>query len=156
DRLFGKKLASPAVGFFNVIVGGQAAADGKAKSVSGITAHGNTLRITLTAPVGSFLKRMTVPWTCPVPLGSPATPSEKGALLVSGPYVVSQYVPDRTLVLTRNPAFDAAQLGRRGHFETITIDIGVDASQAELQIKAGQLDGYLDRLPAASVTQDLR
>jgi len=40
--------------------------------------------------------------------------------------------------------------------QTITIDVGVDASQAELQIKAGQLDGYLDRLPAASVNQDLR
>lgn len=156
DRLFGKKLASPAVGFFNVIQGAQAVADGKAKSVSGITAKGNTLTIRLTAPVGSFEKRMTVPWTCPVPPGSPAGATENGSLLVSGPYVVSKYVPSRTLVLTRNPAYNAKQLGNRGHFDTITIDIGVDASQAELQIKAGQLDGYLDRLPAASVNQDLQ
>jgi peptide/nickel transport system substrate-binding protein len=156
DRLFGKKLASPAVGFFNVIKGAQAVADGKASSVSGITASGNTLRITLTGPVGSFLKRMTVPWTCPVPKGSPAAATENGSLLVSGPYVVSKYTPDRTLVLTRNPNYNAKQLGDRGHFDTITIDIGVDASQAELQIKAGQLDGYLDRLPAASVNQDLQ
>jgi peptide/nickel transport system substrate-binding protein len=155
DRLFGKKLASPAVGFFNVITGSQAVADGKAKSISGITAKGNTLTINLTAPVGSFLKRMTVPWTCPVPVGSPAGPTENGSLLVSGPYVVSKYVPDRTLVLSRNKAFNAKELGVRGHFQTIAFDIGVDASQAELQIKAGQLDGYLDRLPAASVNQDL-
>jgi peptide/nickel transport system substrate-binding protein len=155
DRLFGKKLASPAVGFFNVIAGGQAVADGKAKSVSGITASGNTLKITLTQPVGSFLKRMTVPWTCPVPTGSPAGATENGSLLVSGPYLVSKYVPDRTLVLARNPAYDSKALGARGHFETITFDIGVDASQAELQIKAGQLDGYLDRLPSATVNQDL-
>ena len=156
DRLFGKKLASPAVGFFSVIKGAQAVADGKAKSVSGITAKGSTLTINLTAPVGSFLKRMTVPWTCPVPTGSPAGAKENGSLLVSGPYVVSKYVPDRTLVLTRNPQYNAKQLGNRGHFDTITIDIGVDASQAELQIKAGQLDGYLDRLPSASVNQDLQ
>ena len=150
DRLFGKKLASPAVGFFNVIVGSQAVADGKATSVSGIKASGNTLTINLTQPVGSFLKRMTVPWTCPVPLGSPAGATENGSLLVSGPYVVSKYVTDRTLVLTKNPAYNAKELGQRGHFDTITFDIGVDASQAELQIKAGQLDGYLDRLPSAS------
>jgi peptide/nickel transport system substrate-binding protein len=155
DRLFGKKLASPAVGFFNVIAGSQAVADGKAKSISGITASGNTLKITLTQPVGSFLKRMTVPWTCPVPAGSPAGATENGSLLVSGPYLVSKYVPDRTLVLTKNPAFNTKELGARGHFDTITFDIGVDASQAELQIKAGQLDGYLDRLPSATVNQDL-
>lgn len=156
DRLFGKKLASPAVGFFNVITGSQAVADGKAKSISGITARGNTLTIHLDSPVGSFEKRMTVPWTCPVPLGSPAGAAEKGTLLVSGPYVVSKYVPDRTLVLTRNPVYNATELGNRGHFDTITIDIGVDPAQAELQIKAGQLDSFLDRLPAASVNQDLR
>ncbi len=155
DRLFGKKLASPAVGFFNVIAGSQAVADGKAKSVSGITAKGNTLTFHLTSPVGSFEKRMTVPWTCPVPTGSPAGAVENGSLLVSGPYVVSKYVPSRTLVLTKNPAYNAKELGDRGHFDTINIDIGVDASQAELQIKAGQLDSYLDRLPAASVNQDL-
>jgi peptide/nickel transport system substrate-binding protein len=155
DRLFGKKLASPAVGFFNVIKGSQAVADGKAKSVSGITAKGNTLTIQLTSPIGSFLKRMTVPWTCPVPTGSPAGPVENGSLLVDGPYVVSKYTPDRTLVLSRNPNYNKQQLGDRGHFDTITIDIGADPSQAELQIKAGQLDSFLDRLPAAAVTQDL-
>jgi len=155
DRLFAKKLASPAVGFFNVITGSQAVADGTAKSVSGIRAKGNTLTIHLTSPVGSFEKRMTVPWTCPIPIGSPAGGTENGSLLVSGPYVVSKYVPDRSLVLTRNPAYNAKQLGDRGDFDTINIDIGVDASQAELQIKAGQLDGYLDRLPAARVNQDL-
>src|SRR5262249_8316540 len=133
DRLFGKKLASPAVGFFNVIAGSQAVADGKAKSISGITARGNTLTIHLISPVGSCEKRMTVPWTCPVPVGSPAGAAEKGTLLVSGPYVVSKYVPNRTLVLTRNPAYNPKQLGNRGHFDTITIDIGVDPSQAELQ-----------------------
>jgi peptide/nickel transport system substrate-binding protein len=140
-RLNGKKLASPAVSFFSVI--------------KKITARGNTLTMQLSSPVGSFQKRMTVPWTCPVPPGSPAGPVENGSLLQSGPYLVSNYVPDRTLVLTRNPAYNAKQLGARGHFDTITIDIGVDASQAELQVKAGQLDGYLDRLPAASVNQDL-
>jgi peptide/nickel transport system substrate-binding protein len=140
-RLNGKKLASPAVGFFSVI--------------KSITAKGNTLTIQLTSPVGSFEKRMTVPWTCPVPIGSPVAATEDGSLLVSGPYVVSKYVPDRSLVLTKNPAYNSKELGDRGHFDTITIDVGVDASQAELQIKAGQLDGYLDRLPAASVNQDL-
>jgi peptide/nickel transport system substrate-binding protein len=141
-RLSGKKLASPAVGFFDVI--------------KQIKAKGNTLTITLRSPVGSFLKRMTVPWTCPVPPGSPAAAVENGSLLQSGPYIVSKYVPDRQLVLKRNPVYNAKQLGNRGHFDTITIDIGVDSSQAELQIKAGQLDGYLDRLPAAAVNQDLR
>jgi peptide/nickel transport system substrate-binding protein len=141
-RLFGKKLASPAVGFFDVI--------------KQITAKGNTLTMTLRSPVGSFLKRMTVPWTCPVPSGSAAGAVENGSLLQTGPYTVAKYVPDRQLVLKRNPAYNAKQLGNRGHFDTITIDIGVDAAQAELQIKAGQLDGYLDRLPAAAVNQDLR
>jgi len=141
ERLNGKKLASPAVGFFNVI--------------KSIKASGNTLTMNLTSPVGSFLKRMTVPWTCPVPLNASKNAVENGSLLLDGPYVVTKYVPDRSLVLTKNPAYNAKELGDRGHFDTINIDIGVDASQAELQIKAGQLDGYLDRLPAAAVNQDL-
>jgi len=80
-----------------------------------------------------------------------ATPSEKGALLVSGPYVVSKYVPDRTLVLTRNPAFNPG-CSASGSLADITIDVGVDASQ-QICRSGGPARRYLDRLPAASVNQ---
>ena len=80
-RMFSPKLASPGDLFFNVIKGAPAVISGKAKTVSGITTSGNTITFTLSSPVASFLYRMTLPFACPVPLGTPDKPFENGTLL---------------------------------------------------------------------------
>jgi peptide/nickel transport system substrate-binding protein len=142
ERMLSPKLASPGDGFFNNIVGAPAMIAGKAKSVSGIKATTNTVTFTLSQPVASFNYRMTLPFACPVPIGTPIKPLENGTALLSGPYVVKSYTPQRSLVLARNPHWNASQLGNRQVSNEITIQIGVDDSQAAQLIRAGQLATY--------------
>jgi peptide/nickel transport system substrate-binding protein len=142
DRMFSPKLASPGDGFFNMIVGAPAVIAGKATSVSGITDTNNTVTFKLTSPVASFLYRMTMPFTCPVPVGTPIKPLENGTALVTGPYIVKSYTPTRSIVLVRNPHWNSGELGNRQVSDQITIQLGVDDSQASPLIQSGQLATY--------------
>ena len=69
-------------------------------------------------------------------------PLENGTALMTGPYVVKSYTPQRSLVLARNPHWNAAELGKRQVADEIDIQIGVDDSQAAQLIRAGQLATY--------------
>jgi peptide/nickel transport system substrate-binding protein len=142
DRMFSPKLASPGDSFFNIIAGAPAVIAGKAKSVSGITDTTNTVTFKLSQPVASFLYRMTMPFTCPVPIGTAIKPLENGTALVTGPYMVKSYTPERSIVLVRNPNWNAAELGHRQVTDKITIQLGVDDSQASPLIQSGQLATY--------------
>jgi ABC-type transport system substrate-binding protein len=141
-RMLSPKLASPATSFFNVIAGAPAFIAGKAKSITGIKATTSTVTFTLSEPVASFVYRMTLPFACPVPIGTPVKPLENGTALLSGPYVVKSYTPERSIVLTRNPHWNASELGNRQFADTITIQLNVDDSQAAPLIRAGQLATY--------------
>ena len=113
ERLFAPELASPATGFFTDIVGAEEFAAGEADTISGITADGNKIIFELKSPVASFLNRMTMMFTVPVPKGTPPTPMENGELLVTGPYIVDSYAPQRELVLVRDPNYPSDVLGER-------------------------------------------
>jgi ABC-type transport system substrate-binding protein len=141
-RMFSPKLASPGDLFFNVIKGAPAAIAGKASTVSGIKATTNTVTFTLTQPTASFLYRMTLPFACPVPIGTPDKAIENGTALLSGPYYVKSYTPQQSIVLVRNPHWNAAELGNLQTSDQINLQIGVDASQAASLIRAGQLATY--------------
>jgi peptide/nickel transport system substrate-binding protein len=155
DRMLSPALASPGASFFGDIAGAQAVIKGKAKTVSGITAKGNTVVFKLARPVGSFLYRMTMPFTCPVPKGTPRKPIENGKALLTGPYIVKSYTPQRSLVLVRNPHFSAAALGRRGTADEIDLKIGVDPSQAGPLVRSGGIATFGGALAAADAQQAL-
>ncbi|MGI8571463.1 MAG: ABC transporter substrate-binding protein [Solirubrobacteraceae bacterium] len=142
DRMLSPGLASPATSFFGDIVGAPAVIAGKAKTLTGITATASTVTFTLDHPVASFLYRLTLPFSCPVPIGTPMKPIENGSALLSGPYVVKSYTPQRSIVLARNPHWNTAELGDRQTANQISIQIGVDANQAGPLIRAGQLATY--------------
>jgi ABC-type transport system substrate-binding protein len=141
-RMFSPKLASPGDLFFNVIKGAPAVIAGKATTVSGIKATANTITFTLSEPTASFLYRMTLPFACPVPLGTPDKALENGSALLSGPYYVKSYTPQQSIVLVRNPHWNAAELGNLQTSDQINLQIGVDASQAASLIRSGQLATY--------------
>lgn len=155
ERLFAPELASPATGFFTDIVGAEAFAAGDADTISGITVDANKVIFQLESPLASFLNRMTMMFTVPVPKGTPPTPMENGELLVTGPYVVESYVPQRELVLVRNPNYPSDVLGERGLVDRIVIQIGVDPAQAALMIRAGEIDSYLENLAPGDAAQAL-
>jgi peptide/nickel transport system substrate-binding protein len=155
-RMFSPKLASPGDLFFNVIKGAPAVIAGKAKTVSGIKVSGNTITFTLSSPVASFLYRMTLPFACPVPIGTADKALENGTALLSGPYYVKSYTPQRSLVLAKNPHWSAAELGNLQVSDEIDIQIGVDASQAASLIRAGQLATYAAPLSPTDALQALQ
>src|SRR5262249_11727793 len=94
---------------------------------------------------------------CPVPIGTPTKALENGTALLSGPYVVKSYTPQRSLVLTRNPHWNSSELGNRQVSNRINIHIGVDDSQAAQLIRANQLATYgapMAPTDALQATQD--
>ncbi len=155
-----ERMLAPAVDpgsgqYFYDVVGAQAYAGGKAKTISGITATADSVTFNLTAPDGSFPYKLALPMTCPVPVGTAKKPDGGATLMskyASGPFVIQSYVPDRSMVWVKNPYYNPA-LGNRGHVDKITFDIGVDPSQAALKIKAGDIDLYTGIFPAADVIQ---
>ena len=154
-RMLSPKLGSPADGFFSDITGASDYIAGKTTTVPGITTSGSSITFKLDKPLGSFLYRMTMPFTCPVATGTAMQPIEDGTALGTGPYVVQSYTPNRQLVLARNKNYNAGVLGARGKLDTLTIEMNVDPAAAGLQIRAGGLITYMDRLAAADATQAL-
>ena len=154
-RMLTPKLASSGAGFFGDIVGSQNVISGKSTALSGITTTADTVTFHLQKPSGSFLKRITMRFTCPVPDGTPAKPIENGSLPASGAYMIKSYTPGRDLLLVRNPYWNADSLGKRGKVDSIDLPIGVDPQQAALKIRSGSADLWLDKLPPADATQAL-
>jgi len=155
-RMLMPSMASPGAGFFGDIVGANAVIGGKSKTLSGITTGKNTVMFQLAKPSGSFLKRITMRFTCPVPNGTPAKAIENGSLPASGTYMIKSYTPSREMILVRNPYWNAASLGKRGKVDEIDIPIGINPQQAALKIRSGSADLWLDKLPPADATAALR
>jgi peptide/nickel transport system substrate-binding protein len=154
-RMLTPSLASPGAGFFGDILGADKVIAGKSTSLPGIVTSGNTVTFKLAKPSGSFLYRITMRFTCPVPNGTPPKAIENGSLPSSGPYMIKKYTPNRDLDLVKNPNYNAASLGKRGLLDEIDLPIGVDPQQASLKIRSGSADLWLDKLPPADATQAL-
>jgi ABC-type transport system substrate-binding protein len=152
------RLMNPAIdtgtgGYFTNVVGAPAYLAGKSKTLPGITTTATTVTFQLTAPDGAFLYKAALPTTCPVPAGTPMKPMESGALeknYASGPFKLQTYAPGRQIVLVFNKNYDQA-LGARGHVAKITFSIGVQSTQAVLQIQANQLDFQTSNLATADI-----
>ena len=155
ERMLNPAMASPGAGFFTAIDGAAAYMAGDANDVSGITVAGDTITFKLTDPPASFLARLTMPFSCPVPSGTPIEPIEDGSILVTGPYMVESFTPQRALVLVRNPDYAADVLGERGALDKITIDTTIDPTQSALVIRSGQIATFMDLIPAADGGQAL-
>src|SRR5439155_1400324 len=92
------------------IVGARAFAAGRATHISGVSAHGNLLSITLAKPAGDFLTRISMPAFCPVPLSVRVSPnaSATGPIPSAGPYYLASTTGDRA-VLLRNPNYHGSR-----------------------------------------------
>lgn len=161
--------------YYSVIEGFDEFADGKADSIAGLQAvDDKTLEITLTQPTPDFVWRMTLPATAPVPEGAVEGHEKNyGRFLVSsGPYMfegsedlnfdqpagqqqeVSGYVPGRSIVLVRNPAWDpATDEIRPAYLDRIEFQIGLTTEDMQDKIAEGELDVNADGIPPPQVIQ---
>lgn len=104
NRVANPKLESPASTFLHEIVGADAVLGGRAPTISGVRALGRyALEIRTTRPLPDLVSRLTMPFFCPIAVNTPVR--EINDPLGSGPYYVASRVPNRQVVLERNPFY---------------------------------------------------
>jgi peptide/nickel transport system substrate-binding protein len=156
ERLF--RIDSGGVGFFSGIVGADAYAKTRKGGISGIVADDakRTITFTLTAPDGTFVDYLAMPFAFAVPPGTPdrdiSTVADRR--VATGPYMITAYTPKREIVLERNPNFTEWSPDiPGGHLDTIHLEIGIDPERAVDLTSAGQLDWYMDGVPPDRLAQ---
>jgi peptide/nickel transport system substrate-binding protein len=87
------------------VVGANAYANGKAKTISGITTNDATGQITikLTSPYGAFSNVLAFPSFAPVPIGTPFKNEPASPPPGVGPYKITNIVPNVSYSVVRNP-----------------------------------------------------
>ena len=142
-------LQSPVVsaGYLNDVVGANAVILGKAKRIAGVKALGPyTLQITTTHPVNDLPARLTMPFFCPITADAP--PHEIENPPGSGPYFLASRVPNREMVLERNPSYRGS---RPAGVDRVVWTIGEGDEACRQAVVQDQLDYCVTRTfgPAA-------
>jgi ABC-type transport system substrate-binding protein len=157
------------------IVGFTEFSDGEADTISGMTAiDDKTLEITLKEPTGDLGYRMAMPAAAPIPEGAADGHDEDyGRFLVaSGPYMfegsenldftvdpkdqepVAGYVPERSIILVRNPSWDRATDDLRpAYVDRIETTIGGTEEDLANKVDNAEIDLVFDGVPPAQQIQ---
>ena len=106
--------------------------------VSGITVNGDQLTIQLTQKDGSLVQKLSTPFACAIPKATPIDPKGVHTIAGAGPYYISDFTPNRSIVLKKNPNYT----GKRPAYadEIDFTQLTIDQSQGTLETKNGQLD----------------
>jgi len=154
ERLF--KVSNPNAGsWYNNIVGGDAclAAPATCTLPRGVVADAaaNTITIHLVKPNPEFLYQIALPFGAILPAGTP--PRDMGTIPLpgTGPYMITSYDPQKSLILKRNPYFKLFSPDGQpdGYVDEIDFDFGVTGENAVTSIENGQYDLDMDpSLPA--------
>lgn len=180
DEVLGlKRLCNPvspvgAPGYYeNTIAGMKAYCDGFAKvkgtaaamaayidghDISGVKATGaSTVVFTLTQPANDFLNILALPFASPAPQEYlkyvPDDATFRQHTISDGPYQITKYVANQSIVLAKNPAWDqSSDPLRHQYVDEITVTEGQDAGPVQQQIQAGTADLEWDTpVPTASI-----
>jgi ABC-type oligopeptide transport system substrate-binding subunit len=139
-RTLSPVMQSPAQAYGSAIAGADDYMAGKAKTLAGVTATGQTLSIRLAAADPAFISKLSMPFFCAVPAGTPITKQGVTTVPAAGPYSIAARTPGRSLILRRNPYYT----GSRPHdVAKITIAAGNSDTAIALQVRSGKLDGTL-------------
>lgn len=153
NRAANPKMQSPSQSFSDVIQGAQAVFDGKAQTMSGLRAIGNyKLEVKLTKVNPDFLSRMTMPFFCPVPVGTPVVPEGIDAPVPStGPYYIKEWTKKRSAVIARNPNYKGT---RTANVDQIVYTFGVAPAAGRLRLESNETDlGVVPATAAAELVQ---
>jgi peptide/nickel transport system substrate-binding protein len=147
------KIDSPGVGFFGNIVGADSYSKTKKGHISGITTDDATGKITikLNAPQGDFNYILATEFAAPVPANSPQKDTSTNPVPATGPYMISSYKPNKSVLVVRNPKFDASAFGGNvpsGNPDKMTIDIIGDPGVALTRTLNGTDDYDFQQPPA--------
>jgi ABC-type transport system substrate-binding protein len=158
QRFYDKQTPSPGQFYADLIAGARRFSAGKASSISGLAApDARTLTITLDQPAGDFLSILTMSLFAPVPreyaAGYQVGDNYSGHLVGSGPYTRETYIPDRLIVLTRNPNWDpASDPLRKAWVDRIQVQLLVSFPAIRRAIEREEADLSLNsHVPAAQL-----
>jgi peptide/nickel transport system substrate-binding protein len=153
ERLF--KVDSGGSVFYEDITGATDFADGKADSISGITANDQTGEITiqLDEPNGTFPNILGLMFAAPIPKNTPNADDAAGLTnsppASSGPYMISEVDAPRTAVMVRNPQFKTVQAAGAtevadGHVDQINIAQNKSNSAQVTGVEQNTIDFMVD------------
>ena len=160
ERLFDKTNPSPGQSYARLIKGAEEFGAGKAKTISGIVASGDTLTITLNKPAADFLSILSMPFFAPVPKSYASKfkvgPDYGKNIVGSGPYTLKSYVATKSIEFVRNSNWDpATDPLRKAWVDKITMRIGLEPDAIQQTIERGDADISLDALPPNAALQRL-
>jgi peptide/nickel transport system substrate-binding protein len=152
-------MNSPGIGFYSNIVG----ADGceknptTCKSISGIVADdaAGTVEIKLKKPQSDFKYVMSLPFSAPVPAGTPAKPLTNPPPPGTGPYYMVSYQPHKSFLIKRNPHYKKGSLPTvpQGNPDEVVGKIMTDESASAQQVISGASDYDENLLPTDRIAQ---
>jgi DNA-binding SARP family transcriptional activator/ABC-type oligopeptide transport system substrate-binding subunit len=136
------------------IVGVRAYRARAAPHISGISARGQTLAITLTHAAADFPDRLTMAQFCPVPIGTPiaATGDHDEPIPSAGPYYLAVNAGGRLAVIRRNPYYHGA---RRGTLDGVVLREEVPFARTVADVEAGKADYVAEPGPALLPRSDV-
>jgi ABC-type transport system substrate-binding protein len=139
NRVASQELQSPGSSFIDIIVGADAALSGRAKTVSGVTATGNTLTIKLLRPAPDLIARLAMPFFQGINPALAANTDSQGvnSYASCGPYYVASRTPNKSITLKRNAFYK----GSRPHnVDQIEYRIGNSLQVIEQNVETGTTD----------------
>jgi len=147
DRDANPKLQSRATNYLHEIEGADAVIAGKAQRTSGIKALGPyRLRIRTTRPLADLVSRLTL--FCPIATNTPL--QEIDDPLGSGPYDVAFRVPNRQVVLERNPFYRGP---RSANVDRVVLTVGVGSEECRVAVERDELDYCASGIPPADYAE---
>lgn len=144
ERSLHPKTGSGAAALAPDIVGLDAYRAGTAADITGVVVDGKRLSVTLVRPDQTFLARIALPSYCAVPLDAPIDAKGVRAMASAGPYYITEDIPNRLIVLERNPNYRGLRPRR---FREIRYTLGVEATKGVADVLAGRSDYLADRVP---------
>jgi YVTN family beta-propeller protein len=152
ERSLSPRMKGPALlnSYLAGVVGEEAYRAGRAAHITGIVARGDTLTIRLASQVPDLVARLTMPFFCAVPIGTPIDPKGVRTIPMAGPYFIASYTPGQGVLLKRNPNY----AGNRPHrLDRVELTFGPARQTTDAQIEAGAVDNAIDGVDPADVAE---
>jgi peptide/nickel transport system substrate-binding protein len=131
------------VGFYTDIAGAEAYSKNPTPGgdISGIVTNNakRTITIRLDKPRGDFLTILALIFAAPVP-GNTGPAIQNGTIPGTGPYKFSNYDPNRSFTMVRNPYFKPTKYIPRGNPNAVDVSLVGDADAATQRVINGQAD----------------
>jgi peptide/nickel transport system substrate-binding protein len=138
------------------IVGATAYANGKAKTISGVTTDDakGTITVNLTQPFTEIEDIFALPGTAPVPQSTPMSNQASKGTIGDGPYKWSSISPNHSYTLVKNTQFNIPGM-TTGHADKIVYQVNANVQSNAEAVLDNQADVFDpgDTIPPALLSQ---